>query len=398
MSTETSKDFEDLLLFVKENRGFDFTGYKRPSLTRRFERRMQSLGIDDFAGYRTRLEEDPDEFVELFNTILINVTSFFRDPSSWEYLAQEIVPRVVEEKPEDGDIRVWSPGCASGDEAYSIGMLLLEALGENEFRERVKIYATDVDEQALTQGRHAMYGPKAVADVPEELREKYFDRFDTRFSVRKNLRRGVIFGRHAVIQDPPISRVDLLVCRNTLMYFDAETQGRIIANFHFALNDGGYLFLGKSEALVTRSNLFVPIDLKRRVFARAPGTGPRNHVREGWNHAAPVASVDGDFGDAGLHQAPVPQIVVDSRGLLVRANVQARLSFGLSQADVGKPLHELEISYKPVELRSRLDEVHAERRPVTVREIEWEHDGDTRVLDVTVTPLAAGDGTDLGAC
>jgi two-component system, chemotaxis family, CheB/CheR fusion protein len=397
MTTERNQEFEDLLLFVKENRGFDFTGYKRPSLSRRFQRRMQTLGVETFEDYRRRLQDDPDEFGQLFDTILINVTSFFRDLPSWDYLAEEIIPRVVEGKSEEGDIRVWSPGCASGEEAYTAGILLLEALGEDDFRERVKIYATDVDEQALTEGRHATYAAKSLAEVPEELRERYFERFDTSYAVRKQLRRGVIFGRHDVIQDPPISRVDLLICRNTLMYFDAETQGRIASNFHFALSDDGFLFLGKSEALLTRSSLFVPIDLRRRVFAPAPGSQRRNHRREPWNEGRAVPpAIDGEFGDAGLHQSPVPMIVVDPRGNLVRANVQARLAFGLAQGDLGKPLHELELSYRPLELRSRLDEVHTDRRPVTVREVEWATNRETRYLDVTLTPLMAGDGAHLG--
>jgi two-component system CheB/CheR fusion protein len=398
MTTEPNQDFENLLLFVKQNRGFDFTGYKRPSLSRRFQRRMQTVGVSSFEAYRERLESDPDEFVELFNTILINVTSFFRDAASWEFLAEAIIPRVIEEKSANGDIRVWSPGSASGEEAYSAGILLAEALGEDEFRDRVKIYATDVDEEALTQGRHATYPDRALADVSEELRDRYFERYDNHYAVRKTLRRGVIFGRHDVIQDPPISRVDLLICRNTLMYFDAETQGRIIGNFHFALSEGGFLFLGKSEALLTRSNLFVPIDLRRRVFAAAPGSQARNHRREPWieGRALPAA-VDGEYGDAGLHQAPVPLIVVDARGNLVRANVQARLAFGIAQGDLGKPLHELEISYRPLELRSRLDEVHADRRPVTVREVEWVTDTETRYLDVSLSPLVAGDGVSIGA-
>jgi two-component system, chemotaxis family, CheB/CheR fusion protein len=398
MSNETNQDFEDLLLFVRENRGFDFTGYKRPSLMRRFERRMQAVGVNDYADYGRRLEDDPDEFIELFDTILINVTSFFRDPASWDYLAQEIVPRIVAAK-DDDEIRVWSPGCATGEEAFTVGILLFEALGENAFRDRVKIYATDVDEPALTQGRQATYLPKALNEVPEELRDRYFERNETLYAVRKNLRRAVIFGRHDVINDPPISRVDLLVCRNTLMYFDAQTQGRIIASFHFALNDEGYLFLGKSEALVTRSKLFVPIDLKRRIFARAPGSRPRNLPRNGWGEGRVTLppTGDGDFGDAGLHHAPVPQLVLDSRGNLVRANVQARLSFGLGQADLGKPLQELEISYRPLDLRSRLDEVQADRRQVTVRDVEWVVDGDARYLDVTLSPLVAPDGTQLGA-
>src|SRR5206468_12706617 len=139
--------------------------------------------------------------------------------------------------------------------------------------QRVKIYATDIDEQALSTGRHATFAPAAIEDVPEELRARYFEPVDSRYAFRKDLRRCVIFGRHDLIQDPPISRVDLLVSRNTLMYFTPDAQSQILANFHFALREGRYLFLGKSEVLVWRLNLFIPVDLKRRRFVRVAANG-----------------------------------------------------------------------------------------------------------------------------
>ena len=153
---ENDKDpkLEALLEYIRDERGFDFTGYKRPSLGRRIAKRMQEVGIDDYAAYQQYLEGHQDEFVHLFNTILINVTAFFRDDAAWDFLVKEIVPKILESKHDDDEpIRVWSTGCATGEEAYSIAMILAESLGEKEFKRRVKIYATDVDEEALTDGR-----------------------------------------------------------------------------------------------------------------------------------------------------------------------------------------------------------------------------------------------------
>ena len=144
-----NRDLEVLLDYLRRSRGFDFTGYKRTSLTRRIDKRIQDVGADGYLAYLDHLEVDPEEFTQLFNTILLNVTSFFRDPPAWEYLAAEIMPRLVAGKDDDEPIRIWSAGCASGEEAYTMAMVVAEALGPEAVRERVKIYATDLDEEAL---------------------------------------------------------------------------------------------------------------------------------------------------------------------------------------------------------------------------------------------------------
>lgn len=271
---EASQDqaFEDLLEYLKASRAFDFTGYKRSSLMRRVTRRMQALPeVQNYAEYRDYLEVHPDEFVPLFNTILINVSDFFRDPSAWDYLAENVLPQLIKNKRPKEPIRVCSVGCAHGQEAYSIAMLLAEELGEEQYRRRVKIFATDVDEEALAIARHATYPVPALKSVPPELKEKYFDPGPgNQMTFKTDLRRCVIFGRHDMVQDAPISRLDLLICRNTLMYFNAETQTRALTRFHFALNDGGYLFLGKAEILINNGSLFNPVELRHRVFPRFP--------------------------------------------------------------------------------------------------------------------------------
>ncbi len=234
-SAEKDPKFENLLAYLRQSRGFDFTGYKRSTLMRRVHKRMQSLAIESFEEYQDYLEVYPDEFNYLFNTILINVTAFFRDVLAWEYLAEQILPNLIRNKKTSDQIRIWSAGCASGEEAYTLAMLIAEILGAEEFRQRVKIYATDVDEEALNQARLALYSVKDIQAVPEELRQKYFEIVGNRYVFRQDLRRSVIFGRHDLLQDAPISRLDLLVSRNTLMYFNSETQARILARFHFAL-------------------------------------------------------------------------------------------------------------------------------------------------------------------
>jgi two-component system CheB/CheR fusion protein len=397
---ERDEEFEQLVAYMRDERGFDFTGYKRPSLRRRIEKRMQEVDIDSFAEYRTYLEHHQDEFVSLFNTILINVTSFFRDEAVWDYLATETIPRILAAK-DDQPIRVWSTGCASGEEAYTLAMVLLDAMGTDEFKQRVKIYATDVDDDALAQGRHAVYPEKALEQVPQELREKYFERQNSNYVFRPDLRRSVIFGRHDLLQDPPISRIDLLVSRNTLMYFNPEAQDHILRQFHFALTRSGVLFLGRSELIANRSELFTPIDLKRRVFAPVERTVPlvelplREPVTEE-NELARLAS-EALMRDAGFEAAPVAQLVVDHEGRLALANLQARMLFSLTQNDISKPIQDLEVSYRPVELRSRIEQAYGDKHTITMRDIEWRlSETDVRYVDVQVVPLISTTGQALG--
>ncbi len=394
-------DLEVLLEYLKGTRGFDFTGYKRATLERRITKRLQSVGCNDFGDYLDYLEVHPDEFGQLFNTVLINVTSFFRDSSTWEYLATSIVPRLIKRRDDGAPIRVWSAGCATGEEAYSLAMVFAEALGVDGMIDSVKIYATDADEEALTKARVAVYSEQEVADVPAPLLDKYFDVSDGQCAFRKELRRHVIFGRHDLIQDAPISRVDLLVCRNTLMYFNAETQARILQRFQFALNDHGILFLGRAETLMTHTSTFAPIDLKRRISEKVPTPGGNGRQRLlGLVQQQAVSTVANEessrLRDVALDGITTAQLVVDTGGALVLANERARSLFGLSRNDIARPLQDLKISYRPVELRSAIDQVYTEGRPVIMRAVEWPSlAGDVRWLDVNVVPLVDGFGGEL---
>jgi two-component system, chemotaxis family, CheB/CheR fusion protein len=400
---EADDGFEDLLVFLQQSRGFDFGGYKRPSLMRRVSRRLQMLGIGSFEDYKDYLEVHPAEFAHLFNTILINVTSFFRDPEAWDYLARDVMPAMLERKTPGSVVRVWSAGCAAGQETYTIAMLLAEAMGWEAFRERVKIYATDVDEEALAQARQGSYSVKEVEMLSSERLERYFDLAKGRYVFRGDLRRAVIFGRNDLMEDAPISRLDLLVCRNTLMYFNAEAQARILGRFHFALNgDGkgnGVLFLGRAEMLLTHGALFTPLDLKFRVFAKVPPARRRALAAPGVDNGNGSDMADNPrLRDQALEESPVPRIVVDANGVLAIANARARVLFSINAKDLGRPLKDLEISYRPAELRALIEQAHAERRTVTLTSVERRFpDGEIQFLDVVVAPLFEDGQRPLGA-
>jgi two-component system CheB/CheR fusion protein len=389
---ETTLD--GLLEFVNQTRGFDFTGYKRSSIQRRVTKRMAEVGVEAYDEYIDHLELHPDEFVALFNTVLINVTAFFRDPPAWEYLASSILPDLIGARPTDSPIRVWSAGCASGEEAYTLAMVLARVLGDQAFLDRVKIYATDIDEEALEQARHGAFAPRQVEAVPRDALQRFFERTDQGYVFRKDLRRCVIFGRNDLVQDAPISRIDLLVCRNTLMYFTAETQSHVLQRFHFALDNDGVLMLGKSEMLITHTDVFTPVDLKRRVFRKVLRPHSRERTREITRESA--SSMSRSLADAlretAFDVAGIAQVVVDADGSVVMANDSARRMFGLGVADLGRPIQDLELSYRPVELRPRLDEVSALRRGVELKAVSWRVPaGQERFVDVRLTPLLGDD-------
>jgi two-component system, chemotaxis family, CheB/CheR fusion protein len=397
-----AEDLRVLLEYLKQSRGFDFSGYKRTSLERRIEKRMAEVETPDYAAYLDYLEANPSEFTDLFNTILINVTAFFRDKPAWDYLAEEIIPDLIENSPHDQPIRVWSAACASGEEAYTAAILLAEQLGAEEFQRRVKIYATDVDEDALTTARAATYSNEQLKPVPPELVDKYFEDTPIGRTFRADLRRSVIFGRNDLVQDAPISRIDLLVSRNALMYFTPETQSRILAHFNFALNDTGYLFLGKSEMLITHTELFTPHNLKWRVFRKVP----REHLRErlsfvigDGNHGGLDAEArSGELRADALEVGPIAQVVVDRSGFVTLINQRARTIFNLGPADVGRPLQDLELSYRPVDLRSALQKATDTRQVVKLGRTTWMAPGGGElVLSIDVTPIVGGGNAVLGA-
>ncbi|GAA3789768.1 PAS domain S-box protein [Sphaerisporangium flaviroseum] len=399
MDPGTERDFHDLLLMLKETRGFDFTGYKQTTLMRRINRRLETLKLNDYGEYRDHLELEPEEFGRLFDSLLINVTGFFRDPAAWQVLRETALTSLLESKGAGNPIRIWSAGCATGEEAYSLAMIMAEELGMEEFRHRVKIYATDLDEKALQIARTAVYGERQLADVPADLRERYFEPAGGGMAFRRDLRRQLIFGRNDLTRDAPISRVDLLLARNTLMYFNAETQLSVVRRLHFALGNPGYLFLGKAEMLLNHSERFEPVDLRTRLF-RKIAPAPVG-ARQSWTFDAAQAEPARQASQiqiAALNWGPVAQIALDLSGNLALANALAEALFNIRPRDLGRPFQDLEVSYRPVELRSVIQQVEQDKRAAEVREVTWQRHGVAQpdIYDISVVPLQEPGGEHVG--
>lgn len=398
----TDAGLEEIIAHVKRTRGFDLAGYKRSTVRRRIAKRVAEPGMSTHSDYLDHLQVHPDELAELFDTVLINVTDFFRDADHWGYLRDEVIARLVGDRGVDDPVRVWSAGCSPGEEAYSVAMLLADALGLERFPSTVKVYATDLDEDALTRARQALYVTDDVQSVPDELRARYFEHDGRRWTLHPDVRRAVIFGRHDLLQDAPIGRIDLLVCRNVLMYFTAESQAQILRRLHFALDDDGYLFLGKAEMMLSRSEVFTPVSLRHRIFHKMlvePGDRADAAVAAGQGAGVAGRNIQRQvrLRDAAFGSAPVAQIVVNDEGVLTMANAAARGMFGLGPGDVGRRLVDLELSYRPIELRSRIDEAMANERAVHIANVDRVvPPNDVTHLDLWITPLKTGDGDVIG--
>lgn len=250
----------------------DFTGYKEATLLRRIERRMTATGCLTLSQYVENSRTNPTELQALAQDMLISVTSFFRDRLAFVRLREEVV-RLLENKPQGEELRLWVAGCASGEEAYSLAMLVNDAmLGQNTTR-RVQIFATDLDDSALLRARRAVYPASLLSDLDPTTLDRHFTPHPDGYEVSKALRSQVMFARHNLVQDPPFVRLDLVSCRNVLIYLQAPLQERLMRTFHYALNAGGLLFLGRSEAMHGNEALFTSVDREAHLFRRASGSG-----------------------------------------------------------------------------------------------------------------------------
>jgi two-component system CheB/CheR fusion protein len=269
-----TEDFRSILALLQERTNHDFRPYKKGTLGRRIARRMGLHHIESLADYLKLIRTQPDEATQLLNDLLIGVTAFFRDSEAFKVLDTQVLTPLIHEKPEDAPLRVWTPGCASGEEAYAIAMLLTKRLAASHRHNPLQVFATDIDETALAVGRAGIYPRTITADVDADRLQRFFLRHEDSFQVNKSLRECVTFAQQNLIADPPFSKIDLISCRNLLIYLEPEVQSKVIALFHFALNDGGYLFLGNAETIGPHASLFEPVSKKWRLYRRVGPTHP----------------------------------------------------------------------------------------------------------------------------
>jgi two-component system CheB/CheR fusion protein len=283
-ATRPSKIDEELLRRVlahlRVRTGHDFSKYKRSTVLRRIARRMQVTRSDDLQAYYDYMRDNADEAQALLSDLLISVTTFFRDSDTFETLRKTVLPQLFDRDPTDA-IRVWVSGCATGEEAYTLAMLLLEEAGKHELRPPIQVFGSDLDGKALVVAREGRYPAAIEADVSEERLRRFFTREADAYRVRQELRDIVLFALHDLLKDPPFSRVDLISCRNVLIYLDRELQEQVCNTFHYALNPGGFLLLGASETADNPPGLFRPVDRAARLYQSTthPGDKPRSLPR-----------------------------------------------------------------------------------------------------------------------
>jgi two-component system CheB/CheR fusion protein len=263
-----------ILQLLLKTSGTDFSAYKKTTLRRRIARRMAVSRIDSLHEYALYLESSLAEATALYEDCLISVTSFFRDPEMFQVLCERVIPALLQARPSDAPLRVWVPGCATGEEAYSIAMCLLERMAKLSKNPTVQLFATDLSETALQKAREGLYLVNIARDVSAERLQRFFTKVGDRYQISKPIREMCVFARHDLTRDPPYSRLDLISCRNVLIYLEPRLQELVLATFHYALSPDGFLVVGSAETVGASASLFSVIDEKRRVYARNASRGP----------------------------------------------------------------------------------------------------------------------------
>ena len=270
----TQNHMQNLFKILFEETSVDFSEYKKSTITRRIQRRMAALKIENLPDYIKELEMSSEEINNLYNDILIGVTSFFRDKQAFEVLRVSI-ENLIEKKEQGEDIRIWVVGCSTGEEAYSIAIILNEILQEKIKHYRIKIFATDIDEESLKIARAGVYSEASLMEVEKKIVNKYFKVLKHQYEIKKELREMIVFSKHNIISDSPFLRLDLITCRNMMIYFSSDLQSRLFPILHYSLNDNALLMLGKSEAVGESSNLFTTLDRVNKIY-KAQYIGTKN--------------------------------------------------------------------------------------------------------------------------
>jgi len=398
-------DVTDFLLTVCEEirhrLGHDFSQYKRSTMLRRIQRRMQVVGATTGAEYLERLRDKQDEARLLFRDLLINVTCFFRDAEAFDYLRREVIPELLRDKGAGDSIRIWTPGCSSGEEAYSIAILIAEALSRARAKPSVQIFATDIDEAMLQKARSACYPQTAVKDVPLELLDRYFYAQDDDYVLAQSIRDMVRVSNHNLIKDPPFSRVDMIVCRNLLIYLNTALQQRLIPVFHYALKPRGWLFLGSAENIAARNDLFDAVDASARIYRRR-GVHRQSVAMPLFVQPLALAAAAAEPAEARrspferadvaarrvLERYAPPHVIVNGDNEIVRSSTRTGRYLELAEGAPSNKVTDLAKRGLRTAVRAVLEGARSGRKRAIKRGVEVECDDDTLAsVDVIADPL-----------
>ena len=391
---------QDVLSLLKAQTGHDFTDYKRPTMLRRVTRRLQVHGLDDIPPYVEFLKNNPDEVQFLLRDLLISVTNFFRDKEAFAALEKQVIPQLFRDKSERDQVRVWCVACATGEEAYSVAMLLLEYTSKLVNPPRIQIFATDIEETSLAAARAGRYDETIALDVSPQRLRRFFIKEDHYYVVKEEVRELVLFAPHNILRDPPFSRQDLVLCRNLLIYLNRTTQEKIFEIFYFALRTNGFLFVGASESAESSPSLFSSIDKKQRIYQARPTVVKYNGV-------PPVPILGHRFGKAiqpetnkselsssfaDLHckiieRFAAPSVLIDENYDILHSGEKAT---SFLQFVSGEPTRNLTKTVLPSlkqDLLAALFTAREEHKPTEARNIRIQTGGDERFINLCVKPI-----------
>jgi two-component system CheB/CheR fusion protein len=414
---ENDRALAPFLARIREQHGIDFSSYKQPTIRRRLQRRMVATGTHNIESYLAYLEAHPDEYRQLVSTFLIKVTEFFRDPELYDSLRTTILPELIAQaRRRDRELRIWSAGCATGEEAYSLAILVAEVLGHELGDWNIRIFSTDLDAEAINFARQGVYSAAAVEGLPDEILARYFTREDDVYQIRKHVRALTVFGQHDLGQRAPFPRIDLVVCRNVLIYFTQELQRRALQLFAYSLRDRGLLVLGKAESINPLSEFFALQQPQLKIYRRhgerilmpathlpfptLPANTPRllggARLTPGGATARPSRSQEGIVAhdERYLLRLPVGMVIVDRRYDIQAINAVARRLLGIFSAAIGDDLIHIAQHVPQRLLRDAIDRTFRTGMPVSLEPFSLaEAPTDTpRSYQITCYPQRSDDG------
>ncbi len=393
---------EKVVILLRDKTGQDFSLYKKNTIRRRIERRMGIHQLDKITDYVRYLQHNPQELELLFRELLIGVTNFFRDPAAWELLRIEALPALLEKRLAGGVLRAWSVGCSSGEEAYSLAIVCHEALSELKPRVdyKIQIFATDLDQDAIDKARRGWYPANIAADVSAERLRRFFVQEEDGYRIGKKIREMVTFATQNVIMDPPFTKLDILVCRNLLIYLMPELQKKLLPLFHYSLKPGGIMFLGNAEAVSAAAELFTPINLKLRLFRRresvlpaAPVDFPASFVSPRAEHAKESTKVNAASNLQSLadelllqHFSP-PAVLVNDQGDILYISGRTGKYLEPAAGKANWNIFAMARQGINFDLGVAFHKVLRQKEPITLRGLKVGTDGGSQTLDVTLQAI-----------
>jgi len=393
---------EKVLILLRSRTGHDFSMYKKSTVYRRIERRMGIHQIDKIAAYVRYLQENSQEVELLFRELLIGVTSFFRDPAAWELLRDQALPALLAGRSPGGVIRAWSVGCSTGEEAYSLAMAFMEALKQikAEGKFRLQIFATDLDHDAIDKARQGVYPANIAADVSPERLRRFFVQEGNGYRIGKEIRETVTFAVQNVIMDPPFTRLDILICRNLLIYLTPELQKKLLPLFHYSLNTDGILFLGSAETAGTFTDLFSPLDVKTRLFRRRESILPAEPlafpvvclpclpgVPKEMTMQKPAANLQSLADQVLLQHFSPPAVLVNDRGDILYINGRTGKYLEPAAGKANWNIFAMARDGLRFDLGSAFQKAIRQKEAVTVKGIKVGTNGGTQTVDITVQAI-----------